>query len=439
MSGNTETLDALRTGAAEAGSTAPLTYGQMSVWRDIAAVPRHRWHEANFTHDFELPAPVSGNQVSQALIRLCAKHHSLRTVYDVADRQNPQQRLLPPPTVPDLEIAYCTESELAQLIDGLASRPFDLATDRQIRALAVGNAGQSPDPDEPNLTRIVLCVHHMACDAWSMGLLKKDLIAFLGGGEEVPQAEDSLLAVGQEQRTAPSWQRKLRATQRHFRAVFEAGTTNFRDSDPSAEALQASIGSGDLLEPVQALVASHKVSGGSVFTAAFVDAVAAYCDPGPVRLGLMTSNRFQQRWHHLVTSMNQLIPISVDCTETADFAQRLAQVQVIAMRAYQLGHYDVDQVTPAALGLCLDASQLKSICTLNVVRQSPAEIVGSVPAGQPARLEWEPVFSRISVGCYLRVLIGTDGMTRLRLRTGGLAPEVTAGILHGTYQRIMDS
>jgi hypothetical protein len=137
--------------------------------------------------------------------------------------------------------------------------------------------------------------------------------------------------------------------------------------------------------------------------------------------------------------MNQLIPITVDCTEPADFAQRLAQVQVVAMRAYQLGLYDVDQVTPAALGLSMDAAQLRSICTLNVVRMSPPAIVGSVPAGEPPKLEWEPVFSRISAGCYLRVHIGTDDMVRLRLRTGGLAPEIVSGILLGTYQRIIAS
>ena len=76
---------------------------------------------------------------------------------------------------------------------------------------------------------------------------------------------------------------------------------------------------------------------------------------------------------------------------------------------------------------------------MNVVRNSPAAIVGSVPAGQSPQLEWEPVFSRISAGCYLRVHIGTDGMVRLRLRTGGLPREVTAGIVLGTYQRIVDS
>jgi len=31
----------------------------MSVWRDIAGLPRARWQEANIFHGFEFPKPVA--------------------------------------------------------------------------------------------------------------------------------------------------------------------------------------------------------------------------------------------------------------------------------------------------------------------------------------------------------------------------------------------
>lgn len=419
--------------------SAPMTFGQLSLWRDITGVPRSRWHEANVIDSFPLARAVSRQELCQVLTRLYAKHHSLRTIYDVADPAHPRQRLLPAEPVEDVEVCYRDEAELSTVMDELAKRPFDLSRDRQIRVLAVSDGPRSADPAEPNIDRLVVCVHHIACDGWSMGLLRRDVRALLGlGPEEVPEPEQSLLAIGQEQHSHPSWQRKLKATQRHFRAVYEAGSTNFRDYDPNAGALQVTIASRDVYEPALALAESHNVTVASVFTAAFVDAVASYCHPGPVRVGLMTSNRFQQRWHHLVTSMNQRIPISVDGDPTADFGQRLAQVHLAALRAYRLGHYDVDQMTEAALGVSSATSQLKSFCSLNVVLNAPPELVGLEAPGQSSQLQWEPVFSRISEHCYLRVFMSPQGMVRLRLRVGGLDRDTVAGILLATQQRILD-
>ena len=69
---------------------------------------------------------------------------------------------------------------------------------------------------------------------------------------------------------------------------------------------------------------------------------------------------------------------------------------------------------------------------------------GATPAmvgeatGEPPELEWEPVFSHISAGCYLRVYISAEGVVRLRLRTGGLPAETVGGVLLATHQRIID-
>ncbi|HEV2887999.1 MAG TPA: condensation domain-containing protein, partial [Jatrophihabitans sp.] len=237
--------------------SAPMTFGQLSVWRDITGLSRSRWHEANVIHSFPFPRPVSRVELSQVLTRLYTKHHSLRTVYDVDDPAHPRQRLLPPEPVDDVEVCYRDEADLATTMDELASRSFDVRRDRQLRVLAVSDGPRSADPTEPNINRIVLCVHHIACDGWSMGLLMRDINALLGmGREEVPEAEHSLLAIGQEQHSDPSWQRKLKATQRYFRAVHEAGSTNFRDFDTSVGALQVSIASRDVFEPAQALADS---------------------------------------------------------------------------------------------------------------------------------------------------------------------------------------
>ncbi|MGI8664729.1 MAG: condensation domain-containing protein [Jatrophihabitans sp.] len=418
--------------------TAPLTFGQMSVWRDIDSLPRDRWQEGNVFHTFALPEPVSRRQLCQALTRLDAKHESLRTVYEVADPQRPRQRLLPPRPVTDVEVAAGPDA--AERGTALQNRPFDLTADRQIRALGIAEGEPSEDPDEPNLIRVALCVHHIACDGWSLGLLMLDLFAFLGlAGEELPPAPNSLLEVAEEQRSAPVWQAKLKATQRHFRLVYQAEVTSFRQRDPAVGVLQVALESHALLVAAQALADSAKVSVASVFTAAFLDAVSEQCEPGPIRIGLMTSNRFLDRWRNQVTTMNQLIPMVVQADPQADFADRLASTQVATMRAYRLGLFDVDQVTPHALGLSVAPGRLSSLCMINTANGAPPEYLAPEPAGQPPQLHWEPVFTAISAGCYLRVFLTTQESIRLRLRTGGLAREVTEAILLSSYQRVLEA
>jgi Condensation domain len=426
------------TESGDASTTAPLTFGQMSVWRDIAGLPQERWQEANIFHRFDFPKPVSRRQLCQVLTELDAKHESLRTVYDIDDPAEPRQRLLPPQPVTEVEVVYSETGDVEARIERMHRRSFDLRTDRPVRALAIASGQPTDDVDQPNLTGMVFCWHHIACDGWSVGLLVMDVLALLGfGGEPQPVPATSLREVAVEQRTSSFWRTKLKSTQRHFRMVYEAETASFRDRDPERGGVQAALESAPLYTATQALVAEHNVSVSTVFTAAFADALRPHCGPGPIRMGLMTGNRFTERWRPYVTSMNQLIPILIDGDPDADFVDGLSGVGVTAMRAYRLGMFDVDQVTPAALGLDLQPSDVKALCMLNVMNFAPPEFDAEPSDGELPELHWEPVFSNISAGCYLRVFHTTASTVRLRLRTGGLTEDTVRGILLGIHQRVL--
>ena len=440
MTSTTESGGAVGT-AAESDSavgTAPLTFGQMSVWRDIATLPRERWQEANIFHSFDFPKPVSRRRLCQVLTELDAKHESLRTVYETEDPVRPRQRLLAPRPVTEVEVVYAETDDVEARTEQMHRRPFDLRVDRPVRVLGIAAGPPTEDADQPNLTGMVFCWHHIACDGWSVGLLVREVLALLGfGGEPQPVPASSLRQVAEEQRTSAFWRTKLKSTQRHFRAVYEADAASFLDRDPERGGLQAAIESAPLYAATQALVAEHNVSLSTVFTAAFADALSRYCGPGPIRMGLMTSNRFTERWRPYVTSMNQLIPILIDGDPDGSFVERLRGVGVTAMRAYRLGMFDVDQVTPAALGLDLQPSEVKSLCMLNVMDFAPVEFAAEPTEDGLPELHWEPVFSNISAGCYLRVYDTAASTVRLRLRTGGLTEDTVRGILHGIYQRVL--
>ncbi|MEO6703386.1 MAG: condensation domain-containing protein [Jatrophihabitantaceae bacterium] len=420
--------------------TAPLTFGQLAAWRDASRLPRQRWHEANVFNTFTLPRPVPASSLSQAVTQLEAKHESLRTCYDLSDPLQPRQRLLPARTSVEVPvIGSVAAAEVARLIEQLIGQPFDLSRDRPMRVLAItDNQASTIEDGDPQVDRVLLCLHHIACDGWSIGLLWTDLLALLGiEGEPLPVAPISLYALAEQQRTASSWQQKVRASQRHFRAVYLSEVADFRDRDADAGVLQVALESDELARSVTMLAGQHQVSVATVFTAAFLEAVARFCTAGPIRIGLMTSNRFLQRWQHQVSTMNQLVPIVVAADPATDFGARLAATQLASMRAFRLGMFDVDAVTPAALDLAMQPGEVAPLCILNVVNGAITQYPLPVAGGAP-QLHWEQAFNLTAARCNLRVLRTQQDTVLLRLRTGGLPAETAASILQGTYQRVIE-
>src|SRR4051794_15515453 len=108
------------------GPSGPLTFGQMSVWRDIDSLPRERWQEANLSFRFDFPKPVSRRRLCEVLSELEAKHESLRTVYVLEDPRWPLQRPLPPQPVTEVEVVYADSEDVDARTELLLRRPFDL-------------------------------------------------------------------------------------------------------------------------------------------------------------------------------------------------------------------------------------------------------------------------------------------------------------------------
>ncbi|HEU5471257.1 MAG TPA: non-ribosomal peptide synthase/polyketide synthase [Actinophytocola sp.] len=102
-----------------------------------------------------------------ALGDVVVRHETLRTIFPAVDGE-PRQVVLDPAEAPvDLRFADVDADDLDEVLADAQRTGFALDTDPPLRAtlLAVG-------PDEHVL---VLVLHHIACDAWSMGPLSRDL------------------------------------------------------------------------------------------------------------------------------------------------------------------------------------------------------------------------------------------------------------------------
>ncbi|MFJ3232907.1 amino acid adenylation domain-containing protein [Streptomyces sp. NPDC086787] len=145
----------------------PVSFAQQRLWFI------HRFEGPSPTYIIPLSMRLRGKLDAQALrlaVRdVVVRHESLRTVFDETNG-TPHQRVLEPD---ELEIPWqeheVTEDGLRDALRTEARRPFDLATGIPVRA-ALFRVGEHD-------AVLLLPLHHIAADGWSLGPLAEDLTA----------------------------------------------------------------------------------------------------------------------------------------------------------------------------------------------------------------------------------------------------------------------
>ncbi|SNR96518.1 non-ribosomal peptide synthetase [Pseudomonas segetis] len=150
----------------------PLSYSQQRLWfLDRFEGPSAAYNMSAVTR---LRGALDIAALQRALQLVLERHESLRTAFQLNGDQ-PCQVINPTPVI-DLtptELAHLQGEEqlqsLQRLIDEASARPFDLQQAPMLRAslLCLGT--------DDHVLQLVL--HHIATDAWSMGILMQELIA----------------------------------------------------------------------------------------------------------------------------------------------------------------------------------------------------------------------------------------------------------------------
>ncbi len=129
---------------------------------------------------------LDADLLERGLRCLLARHDSLRAEFHAAERA-PVQRVIPVPlalhrfslNLVDLAAADATETALRERIATTIVRPFDLSSAPLLRAELFRIA-----PDDHVL---VLVVHHIVADGWSMSVIKRELAHFHARGGDVAE------------------------------------------------------------------------------------------------------------------------------------------------------------------------------------------------------------------------------------------------------------
>ncbi|MEV7427434.1 amino acid adenylation domain-containing protein [Streptomyces sp. NPDC091212] len=161
----------------EAGTARPaLRRGSRPALPPLSAAQRRLWFLHRMDPDdgaYHIPIAVrlTGEldraALHRALADVVARHESLRTLIQESDDEPFQAVLDPGDARPGLPVTRVTEATLAPALRAAATLPFDLAGHLPLRAELFELA------DDSHV--LLMTVHHIAADGWSMGPLAEDL------------------------------------------------------------------------------------------------------------------------------------------------------------------------------------------------------------------------------------------------------------------------
>ncbi|MGW3182659.1 non-ribosomal peptide synthase/polyketide synthase [Kitasatospora sp. NPDC001119] len=155
------------TAHAERPERVPLSFAQQRLW----LIDRMEGPSAvyNLPLVLRVTGELDADALGSALGDLVARHEALRTLVVETDGE-PHQLILPVGAAPvPFEVRDCPAEEVGESVDAASRRPFDLAAELPVRALLLRVSAEDHV--------LVLVLHHIAGDGWSMGPLLRDLAA----------------------------------------------------------------------------------------------------------------------------------------------------------------------------------------------------------------------------------------------------------------------
>jgi Condensation domain len=313
---------------------APLTFGQLSLWRSIQGLTPEAY---NLTEIWKLPAGLTLTAVEGALEALERRHEGLRTRYEPGGEQGLTQAVwdAAPIQLSVVEADGDPDAAAHAAARELTVRGFDLAVDRSWRACAVTVEG--------TCVRLVVCFHHIAADAWAINQLHAEFLALVGGGV-LPGTAPSACALAVEQWSAA--QRNRRDSDRRFwQGLFAAAPAMHRETaSGSLSTRWARLASDEACDAAGQIAARLRVSVPSVVLAAFCLALSRRTGQDKVLIAVHFNNRVDPRWRALVASQNQIVPLLVTLHPDEPFDALVSRVHRDSFRAYLHGAYNVDDV-----------------------------------------------------------------------------------------------
>jgi amino acid adenylation domain-containing protein len=324
----------------------PLSYAQQRLWFLQQLEPgSHTYNEINAVR---LTGALNATALERCLSTIVERHEVLRTSFEATDGR-PSQVIHPPEDFPlrVLDLSGGGEADRAVEVqrhaEELVREPFDLTRPRLMRALLLRFG--------PSEHVLLLVMHHIISDAWSMAVLLQQAAALYEtytGGRQSPLAKLPI-----QYADYAVWQREwLRGdvlqTQLEFWKRRLAGAPPLLElpTDRPRPPLQTTRGAhepvhltSELTTRLEALGLREGASLFMTLLAALVALLYRYTGQGDICVGTPVANRPRPELERLIGFFINTLVLRVDSGGDPTFLELLARVKSTALEAFD--HQDV--------------------------------------------------------------------------------------------------
>jgi len=323
----------------------PLSFSQNRLWF------LERFQPGTSAYNMYLPIPLHGT-VDVAILRLAlnqlvSRHESLRTTFRV-ETGEPYQEIAPPSEAAfdavDLEpLGAAREQRFSELAMEFALAPFSLERGPLFRARLFR------DGDQPSL--LVLCMHHIVSDGWSMGLIMRDLAELysaqlegrapnLGG---LPLQYKDFVRWQREHVNGPERDRLLAYWTRQLAGAPQLIDLPTDRARPARQTFKGDVRTralgGELSAAIQALCLRTGCTPFMVLLAAFGTLLGRMSGQDDVLLGTPIANRVRNEFENIVGFFANTLVLRVSIGGGPTFLELLERVRRMSLDAYE--HQDM--------------------------------------------------------------------------------------------------
>src|SRR4028118_2422464 len=321
----------------------PLSFAQQRLWFLDQLEPHSSFY--NLTAAVRLTGELDIPALQHSFTEIISRHESLRTTFATREAQ-PVQLISPPQPLPlplvdlsTLPPGEAQDEEVRRLARAEATLPFALSTGPLLRARLLRLS--------PQTHVLLLSMHHIVSDGWSMGVLVRELCtlyaAFASGETQSPLAPLPI-----QYADYALWQREhlqgevLNAQLAHWRTHLQGAPALLElPTDRPRPAVQSYRGARHSLRLDAGLTARlrerSREQGAPLFMALFAPSAALlwkYTGEADVVVGTPVANRSRREVEALIGFFVNTLALRVEVKGDERFAELVARVREVCLGGY---------------------------------------------------------------------------------------------------------
>ncbi|MCG9597534.1 amino acid adenylation domain-containing protein [Vibrio sp. Isolate25] len=318
----------------------PLSPAQKRLW-DIYLLDAGN-SAYHISGGFELTGDLSTDKMELALAEVMSKHHALRTRFVVSDQGEPKQHV-DQHCIAHVEFKdarHLTESQLGEWTAEFIAKPFDLLHEMPVRMACIRASEDK--------THVIIMMHHIVSDGWSIGLFMRDLVSAYQGESLEPLSiqysdfsvwQDALLKAGKGDEDLQFWQQEL--GEKQPQKLFE--WTGDIEPNQRREAQQVSLKfDGNVSERIARLARQNNVTTSSFWLAIWQAALFKLTGRNDINIGMPMANRARPEVSDVIGFFVNTNVVAQDVQPEQSFGQIMTRAhnKVLEIQEHQLLPFD---------------------------------------------------------------------------------------------------